>query len=188
MKIQIRLLAVAFFGAILVSACSPQLKVTSDYDKTVSFAQYKTYAIDTLRISSSVSQLNQQRIVNAVKAQMKAKGFTETENPDVLVHISAILKDKQSMSSTTNYYGYGGYYRPYAWGGGMGSTGYTTYSVDEYKEGSLIVDIVDAKTKNLVWEGIGNKEIDKPAKDPEAAINDAITKIMAAYPPGAAKK
>ena len=53
---------------------------------------------------------------------------------------------------------------------------------------SLIVGIVDAKTKNLVWEGIGNKEIDSPAKDPEAAINDAITKIMAAYPPGAAKK
>jgi len=187
MKIQIRLLAVAFLGAVLISACSPQLKVTTDYDKAVNFTQYKTYAIDTLRISSSVSQLNQTRIVNAVKQQMTAKGFTESANPDMLVHVSAIVKNKQSMSSTTDYYGYGGYYRPYGWGGGMGSTGYTTYNVTEYKEGSLIIDLVDAKTKNLVWEGIGNKEIDASPSDPDAAITAAVTKIMADYPPGAKK-
>jgi hypothetical protein len=68
------------------------------------------------------------------------------------------------------------------------STGYTTYSVDEYKDGSLIIEVVDAKTKNLLWEGIGNKEIDKPAKDLDAAVKDAVAKILAGYPPGAAKK
>jgi hypothetical protein len=52
----------------------------------------------------------------------------------------------------------------------------------------LIIEVVDAKTKNLLWEGIGNKEIDKPAKDLDAAVKDAVAKILAGYPPGAAKK
>jgi hypothetical protein len=96
------------------------------------------------------------------------------------------LKDKQSVSSNTNYYGYGGYYRPYGWGGGMGATGYTTYNVQEYKDGSVIIEVVDAKTKNLLWEGIGNKEIDKPIKDPDTKIPLAIQKIMESFPPGMA--
>lgn len=187
MKFHFHHFAIGVAAVFVISSCEPQLKVTSDYDKSANFTQYKTFGVDTLHVSSSVSQINQNRIINALKDEMKKKGFTENANPDLLVHVSAILKDKQSVSASTNYYGYGGYYRPYGWGGGMGATGYTTYSVDEYKEGSLIIDLVDSKSKTLVWEGIGNKEIDKPSKDPEAAIRDAIGKILANYPPGAKK-
>ena len=172
----------------LISSCSSALKVTSDYDKNVNFQQYKSFIIDTFRLNQSISQLNQARAVEAVKAEMRKKGFTESSSPDMLIHISVILKDKQSVSSSTNYYGYGGYYRPYMWGGGMGASGYTTYNVYDYKDGSLILDIVDAKSKNLLWEGIGNKEIDKPLKDPDTEIPEIIATIMADFPPGAAKK
>jgi hypothetical protein len=47
--------------------------------------------------------------------------------------------------------------------------------------------VVDAAKKQLVWQGVGNKEIDKPAKDPEPVINDAVAKIMASFPPKAGK-
>lgn len=174
--------------ALVAFSCSPALKVTSDYDKSASFAQYKTFGIDTMRISQSISQLNENRIVNAVKSEMLKKGFTENATPDLLVHISAIFEKQKSVTSTTDYYGYGGFYRPYMWGGGMGATGYTTYNVQNYTDGSLIIDIADAKTKNLLWEGIGNKEIDKPAKDPDAAISEAVSKILANFPPGASAK
>src|SRR5207342_2305155 len=131
-----------------------QLKVTQDYDKSANFTQYKTFVMDTFRVSSSMSQLNQNRIMNAISDEFKKKGLLAvSSNPDLLIHTTAIIKDKQSVSSNTTYtggYGYGGYYRPYGWGGGM-STGYTTYSVDEYKDGSLIIEVVDAKTKNLLW-------------------------------------
>jgi hypothetical protein len=174
--------------AIALASCSPSLKVTSDYDKSANFKQYKTFALDTFRASQSLSQLNQNRIANAVKAEMVNKGFTESTAPDLLVHISAIFEKQKSVSSTTDYYGYGGFYRPYAWGGGMGATGYTTYNVQSYIDGSLIVDIADAGTKHLLWEGIGNKEIDKPVKDPDTAIPAAVSKIMAGFPPDALKK
>jgi hypothetical protein len=184
-----QLLTVAcVFIAIAFTSCSPSLKVTSDYDKSANFNQYKTFALDTFHASQTVSQLNQNRIANAVKAEMVKKGFTESTAPDMLVHISAIFEKQKSVSSTTDYYGYGGFYRPYAWGGGMGATGYTTYNVQSYIDGSLIVDIADAKTKNLLWEGIGNKEIDKPVKDPDTAIPAAVSKIMGGFPPGSTAK
>jgi hypothetical protein len=177
-----------FLITAVISSCSSSLKVTSDYDKAVNFSQYKTFLIDTFRLNQSISQLNQVRAVNAVKAELIKKGMSESSSPDALVHISVILKDMQSMTSNTNYYGYGGFYRPYAWGGGMGASGYTTYNVQNYKEGSLIIDIVDSKTKNLIWEGIGNKDLDKAPKNPEETIPQAIAMILENYPPGAADK
>ncbi|HTS44480.1 MAG TPA: DUF4136 domain-containing protein [Puia sp.] len=174
---------------IMVGSCETPLKVTSDYDKTANFQQYKTFALRQLDMQhQTISQLNQNRIINAIKSEMTKKGFQEnTGSPDLELNAVVILKDEKSVTANTNYYGYGGYYRPYAWGGGMAS-GYTTYSVDTYKNGSLIIDVADAKTKSLLWEGIGNKEIDKPASDPEKAINEAVASIMSSFPPGVAKK
>ena len=170
-----------------LSSCGPSLKVTSDYDQNANFSQYKTFSVVQMdQQNQSISQLNQNRIINAVKAEMTKKGFQESANPDLIINIVTILKDKQSVTANTNYYGYGGAYRPYAWGGGMAS-GYTTYDVQNYKDGSLIIELVDAKQKQLVWEGIGNKEIDKPASDPDKAISEAVAAIMANYPPGAKK-
>ncbi|HEX5153980.1 MAG TPA: DUF4136 domain-containing protein [Parafilimonas sp.] len=175
-------------SAALATSCGPSLKVTSDYDKSANFQQYKTFAIDTFRMNQRISQLNANRITNAIKAEMVKKGFTEnTSGPDLKINVAAVLKDQKSVSSTTDYYGYGGVYRPWAWGGGLGATGYTTYNVQNYKDGSLIIDIADAKTNNLVWEGIGNEEIDKPVKDPDTQIPAAIASIMKNFPPGAAK-
>ena len=114
---------------------------------------------------------------------MIKKGFTEnTGNPDVFVNATAIVKEKKQVSSTTNNYGYGGYYRPYYWSPGFAGT--TTYNVYEYKDGSLIIDIVNAANKQLVWQGTGNKEIDAPLKDADTEIPAAVTKIMAGFPPG----
>lgn len=183
-----KLLQLIAVAALVTTGCAPSLKVSSDYDKTADFSGYHTFSIYPQTKTDAVSQLNQGRIVNAVKAEMTKKGFQEsTSNPSVFVNITAILKNRQSVSATTDYYGYGGYYRPYMWGG-TGVTGYTSYNVQNYKDGSLIVDVIDANTKKLVWQGVGNSEIDKPVKDPDTAIPAAIDKIMASFPPGTVKK
>ena len=174
---------------MILIACSPSLKVSSDYDKTVDFAPYKTFSMYQLQDKSgAVSQLNQNRITDAVKKQMVAKGFTENDaNPDLLVNVVTYLKEKQQVTANTNYYGYGGYYRPYAWGGGM-SSGTTTYSTYNYHDGTLMIDVVDASKKQLVWQGVGNKEIDKPSKDPDKTIPEAVARIMESFPPGKKSK
>ena len=169
---------------IIVFSCSAPLNVNSDYDKNVDFTKYKTFALFKSDSSQTISQLNQQRIAEAIRNEMIKKGLQEsTSNPDVLVNSVAVFKDRTSVSSTN--YGYGGVYRPYYWGGGVG---YTNYDVHHYKDGSLIIDVIDASTNKLIWQGIGNKEIDGPIKDPDTKIPKAISMIMEGFPPGKAKK
>jgi hypothetical protein len=169
---------------LLTISCGPTLQVTSDYDHSANFSNYHTFKIVKLEQKvQAISQLNQNRIIDAVRNQMKAKGFTETEEADLLVNIVTILKDEKQV--TANTYGYGGGYRPYAWGGGYSST---TVNVENYKNGSLIVEVADAKTKNLLWEGIGNQDIDQPSSNPDQSIQTAVKSIMASFPPGMAKK
>jgi len=184
MKKSIFLSAVIVSGLILFSSCGPQLTVTSDYDHTANFSQFHTYKIVQLEQQyQALSQFNQTRVINAVNAQMLAKGFTQSENPDLLVNITSIMKNQQEI--VANSYGYGGGYRPYAWGGGNMST---TVNVQNYTAGSLIIEVANASTKKLLWEGIGNQDIDQPSSNPEQAINTAVQKIMTSFPPGATQK
>jgi len=188
MKKYLRISTLLLTAAYLIS-CGPSLKVSSDYDKSVNFDQYKTFALyNSDSIHDAISPLNQQRILNAVKSEMAKKGFQESAStPDVWVNVTAVLENRVAVSSTTDYYGYGGMYRPYYWGGGM-SSATTNYNVQHYKDGSLIIDVIDANSKKLVWQGTGNKEIDGPVKDPDTTIPKAVASIMESFPPGKTKK
>lgn len=183
-------LAVWTAAVLCLASCAPSLKVNTDYDKSADFSKYKTFTLyQSDSSNSAISQLNQERIKNAVIAAMQSKGLTlASGTPDLYVNTVTILKDKVALSSNTDYYGYGGVYRPYYWGAGMGMSSTTNYNVDYYKDGSLIIDVIDAGTKKLIWQGIGNKEIDNPIKNPDVEAPKIVNKIMEGFPPGAAKK
>lgn len=188
-RTNLRILPILFLG--LIYSCSPTVKVTTDYDHSANFGEYRTFAVYDLRAQEGqVNQLNVDRVTKAIRNEMLAKGFTESDNPDLKVNAVSILKNKTSVSSNTDFYGYGGMYRPYGyWGGGamMGGAN-TTFNTYDYVDGSLVIDIVSAKTQKLVWQGIGNAQIDSKPDNPEEFINGAITKILAGFPPGAVKK
>lgn len=59
----------------------------------------------------------------------------------------------------------------------------TTVDVHEYKEGSLVIDLVDAERKALIWQGVGTSTLKKKSNGREERINEAVSKILAAYPP-----
>jgi hypothetical protein len=183
---------IPIFLLVLLYSCSPTVKVTTDYDHSANFSEYKTFAVYDLKAQEGqVNQLNVDRVTNAIRSEMIAKGFTESaSNPDLKVNAVSILKNKQSVTADTNFYGYGGMYRPYGyWGGGaMMGGGSTTFNTYDYVDGSLVIDIVSAKTQKLVWQGIGNSQIDSKPDNPEEFIAGAIKKIMEGFPPGAIKK
>lgn len=188
-RTNLRIIPLLFLG--LIYSCSPTVKVTSDYDHSANFGQYKTFAVYDLKAQEGqVNQLNVDRVTKAIRNEMLAKGFTESDNPDLKVNAVSILKNRTSVSANTNFYGYGGMYRPYGyWGGGamMGGAN-TTFDTYNYVDGSLVIDIVSAKTQKLIWQGIGNAEIDSKPDNPEEFINGAIKKILANFPPGTEKK
>ncbi|MCC9072279.1 DUF4136 domain-containing protein [Flavobacterium sp. F-65] len=174
----------------LIYSCSPSVKVTTDYDRSVNFSQYKTFAVYDLKAQEGqVSQLNAERVTNAIRIEMINKGFTESTNdPDLKVNAVTILKDKKQVTANSDFYGYGGMYRPYGyWGGGM-ITGRTTYNTYDYVDGSLIIDIVSTKTQKLIWQGIGNTELDKRPDNPDEFISSSVKKILAGFPPGLVAK
>jgi len=176
------LLSAVILFVVSMSGCAPSLKVSSDFDRSADFSGYKTFGVFNLKSIGSVSELNAGRIVNAINMQMEAKGYRPVaSNPDLMINAVTILKEKQQVSSTTNYYGYGGMYRPYGyWGAPM--TGYTSVNTYTYKDGSLVIDVVDAKTNKMIWQGTGNSTIDKAPKNPDELIQSAVKKIMEDYP------
>jgi hypothetical protein len=171
---------------LVLSGCVTPPKVRSEYDHGADFARFHTFnfvsplSTDKLGYSSIVTQ----QLKTAVTAQMEQRGYKLDPSPDLLVNFSGRLQEKTSIESTPapsygGYYGYrAGYYG--AWPGyAMGSDVYTVH----YTEGTLNVDLIDARTMQMVWEGVTVGEIkQKHLKDREATINKAVSNIFTKYP------
>ena len=110
---------------------------------------------------------------------MAKAGFKNVDaNPDVIVATHAVTKEEKELSAS----GYRGGLR---WGGGMGTASVMTYT---YAVGSLVMDLYDAKTKQLVWRGTATDSLeDKPEKN-AVKIVKALDKMFKAYPPKLKKR
>jgi len=134
------------------------VRVSSDYDQNINFAEYKTYAFYKPGIDKAeISDLDKKRILRAIEKEMTAKGFTKSDNPTILVSIFAKANKRVSVYQN-NRFGFG--------------------------EGVLYIDLLDANKKQLVWQGKGtapltNKNIDKR----EERIQEIVQEIMTVYPP-----
>ena len=179
------LFGVALLGLLCIGSCELALKVSSRYDQVVEFRRYRSFEVvadDSL--ARALNQLDYERVMIAIRNEMTSRGFIESAGtPDVLINVNATIERKASISSTS-YYEYGSVYRPYTWGPGVS---YVDYDVRHYNDGTLIIDVVDAQAKKLLWQGVGKKEMDTPSKHPEKDIPKAVALIMADFPPGVKK-
>jgi len=158
--------------------------VKTDFDKAFDFSTVKTYAI---RLGTAWgNDLSQRRVLAEFDEAIAAKGWKKA--PEAQANIIVILHGSTSTKhSATTFYsdmgGYGGYgYRSF---GGMGTAQTVT---SEYTVGSLVVDMFDAKSKNLVFRGTAEDEIsDNPEKNAKK-VEKASTKMFKNFPPAPAKK
>ncbi len=180
-----KIMMVPVLLVLFLSSCS-SVRVLSDYDKNANFNDYKSYAFYKTGIDKAqISDLDKKRILRAIESEMTARGFVKSENPDILVSI--FTKEREQVDVYNNYWGggFGWGWNPYYWGGfgpGWGGSNVSTRT-----EGSLYIDLIDAKNKELVWQGkgVGNlgniRNIDKK----EQRIREFVTEIMQQYPPNA---
>ena len=171
--------------ALLLSSCS-SLKVNSDYDREANFSAYKTYSFAEMDMErTNINDLNKKRLVNALKNEMNKKGLTESESADLEIHMHGVVENKWAATANTDYYGMGyPYYRRRIGWGNTYATATTSVDVQEYDQGTLIIDLVDVKEKSLVWQGVGTAILKNNPKNVEERINKAMAKIMAGFPPG----
>jgi hypothetical protein len=174
------LIALALALALMPAIASAQ-KTTFDFDKTAPFAQFHKYSWK--KGTPTGNALIDNRVIAAIEAQLAAKGMTKDDNaPDVFVLFHVATDKQKDISSYSTGPMYGGY--GYGWGRGWGSTT-TDVRVREILVGTLAIDLIDAKKKEVAWRGLGTKEIDTDAKPDkrDANITKAVEKIFKNYPP-----
>ncbi len=165
------------FLLFVAAACS-SVRVNSDYDKQVDFAAYKTYAFHKTGIDKAeISDLDKKRILRSIDETMTAKGFSKSETPDLLIAFFTKEREEVNVNQFNAGWGYGwGWgWNPYLWGGNT--------SVSRHTEGTLYIDIIDAKKKELIWQGEGEGVLTKDTNKKDEVIKEFVTKILELYPP-----
>lgn len=140
----------------MLSACTIKPPTTSDYDTSFDFTQLKTYAWIAPKADSKVSTLDNKRQANAIETMLNRKGFSKvtSEQADFLLKTHTVTDKKVDVDRFFSTWGYHPFYHPnvvyprfYGWP--HNST--TVYR--ERKIGTLVLDIVDPKKKQVIWRG-----------------------------------
>ncbi|MEM0519112.1 MULTISPECIES: DUF4136 domain-containing protein [Aequorivita] len=177
--------ALKFLPLLLLFAftsCST-VRVASDFDKKANFNQYNSFAFFKPGIDKAeISDLDKKRILRAIEGNLIMKGMAKSETPDLLVSI--FTKERERVDVYNSNFGYGWGWSPWYYGSYHGGT-----NVSRTAEGTLYIDLIDAKTNNLVWQGMGSADlVTGNMERKEERIREIVSKILAEYPPGALKK
>ena len=176
---------------IILSGCS-SLSVNYDFNQQTDFTKYKTFDWLPFPKDMKVDELNRVRFVTAVEDNLAAKGINQnTSKPDFVIATHFGKENKVDITNWGYTYAPSGYYRGYGYrhpgnygyAGSYASTG--GVSVYEYEQGTLILDVVDAKTRKLIWRATA-KAIVSPASTPEKQtekIKNAVQEILEHFPP-----
>jgi Domain of unknown function (DUF4136) len=168
----------ALLSIFIITSCA-SVRINSDYDKKVDFAKYKTYAFYKTGIDKvEISDLDKKRILRSIDEQMTTKGFIKSETPDLLVNISTKEREQVSVNQFNMGWGYGwGFgWNPMFFGGGMNN-------LSSYPEGVLLIDLIDANKKELIWQGEGVGHLTQNTDKKDENINNFVTRILSQYPP-----
>jgi hypothetical protein len=150
-------------------------KAHSGYQAGVDFKGLKSYSWLYMHLAGNMGAYTMDSIKDAVYTQMKARGLTETQvNPDILIGAYAGREERVITRLMTSYgRGPGGYWR---------GEKFETY---QYTEGTLILDLIDAKKRTLIWRGWATSDMSgelKPRKR-EKLVMDAVERILKSFPP-----
>lgn len=178
-----RILTTTTVAALALAGIALAGDVTVDYDKAANFGPIKTFAVKLE--TPWGNPIGEKRLTEEITQALVGKGWAvapEAEG-DALVVIHGASRTKKSLN--TFYSGMGGY----GWRGwGAGGFGTATTTASEYTEGTLVVDIYDAKSKQLLWRGVAKGELKDTPEKREKQLQKVSEKMFKDFPPGSAKK
>lgn len=172
MNLGVRVVIVLAVVLAITASAFPS-KVRTDYDHNVSFSLYKTYSWAKLDMPSS---LWNDRVKEAVDKALAAKGWKEVPaGGDVSIVAVGTTREKPTLY--TFYNGFDGW----MWGGFGDAVATTT--VENYRVGTLILDMYDSNTKKLIWRGSASDTLsDKPEKN-EKKLDKSVQNLFEHFPP-----
>lgn len=181
-----RIAALGGIAALWLAGCASGPDVRADYDKAADFGGYRTY--NFLAASGSTGEaksLANTILQTAASREMESRGYTKSDNPDLLINFKGKIEEKTDIESTpAPMYGAGYGYRGW-YGAPYGAYGYggTEVSTRRYNVGTLVMDVVDREKKQVVFQGgVEDVVTKKMLEDREALLNGAVANIFAKYP------
>jgi hypothetical protein len=164
---------------LFLAACST-VSVTTDYDRSASFEQYRTYTLAPSTDKIPLSPSSEAALSDSLRVNLAAHGITEVSK-DADLHVVPHVSSKEKTVVYEGDMAYRG--MPYAYGRyGLWSTDPLTMpEVTQYTEGTLILDFVDTKTQKLVFRGVGTGTVGDPETNAEN-IRDAVKQIVEKFP------
>jgi hypothetical protein len=170
---------------VLVAGCATGPRITTDTDPSADFSTYRTFAFfEPLAVEDKgYSTPGSKRLRAATRSELEARGYVYDEaRPDLLVNINAYINERQDVINTP-YLQHNLYYSYRARGYVSAPYWVNRTDVYNYTEGTLNVDLVDARAKQLVWEGVavGRMANTRPSER-DTRIKQAIGEIFAQYP------
>lgn len=177
----LKITPVLLLMAMVLGSCN-SVRVATDYDREVNFNQYQTYAFFKPGIDQAeISDLDKKRILRAIEAEMQAKGFTKSDDPDLLVSIFTKTRENINIYNNNMAFGYGWGWNPWFWGPNY-------QSINREKEGTLYIDLIDAEEKELVWQGMGTGALARKVDRKQERINKIVSEILEKYPPATSRR
>lgn len=168
--------------ALVLAACTSGPTIRSERDNSAAFSSYTTFGFfDVVGTDRAGYETLVTRTLKAsTRRELEARGYRYAgTDGELLVNFNAQLADRVDITPSSmptpmaDYYGYRNYvtWRDYS------------VAVDQYKEGTLNIDIVDAKRHRLIWEGVAiGRVTEKAYRNREAAIDHAVTEMFETYP------
>jgi hypothetical protein len=147
--------------------------VSSDYDHSTHFGDYRTYSWSRVETANSIWD---SRVKNAIDQQLAAKGWTQVSSGgDVALVAVETTRTKRQLN--TFYNGFGGW----RWGG----VGDATTTVEKYKVGTLVVDMFDRTSKKLIWRATASGTLSGNPEKNTKNLNKGVQKMFQHFPPNA---
>src|SRR5215831_17940816 len=147
--------------------------IKTDYDRNANFRKYKTFSFEKIRTKNP---LLVDRITSAVSAALTAKGLAQVSSGgDISIVAIEMTKDQQTLNTFYDDFGGG-----WGWGGGFGEATTTT---DTYRVGTLVVDLFDAKSKQLIWRGSESDALSDKSSKNIKNLDKGVGKLFREYPP-----
>ncbi len=165
----------------IMTACASKPVVRTQSAPALDVQKYQSFGFvehpDTDK--AGYTTLTTRFLKEAVAREMVARGYTQSDRPDLLVNFTTGSKDKVEGDSWPDVgLGWGRWSRGWGWGGMWGSRDIRTVT-----EGSLTIDVVDQQRKELLWSGTAKGQVTGKDEDhPQGAIDKAVTAIFEKYP------
>ncbi len=159
-----------------LAACSttPPVTVKTDYDHSAKFGKNHTYSLDA---STGLSATGNAALQSALRSSLSGRGLKESgRNADLYIVATVFTREKLNVMP-----GGGATVWPSRYGRYGAANVTMNAEMQQYTEGSLVIDFVDSKTHKLVFRGLGQAAVGATERN-AAAIQEAINKIVAAYP------